>query len=58
MIEWADRVRSSLPDDRLELTLEVAGPSARTVTIEGLGPKSAAAAERIATVVGAEAQTR
>jgi len=58
MIEWADRVRSSLPDDRLQLTLEVAGPSARTVTIEGLGPKSAAAAKRIAAVLGAEAQTR
>ncbi len=58
MIEWADRVRSSLPDDRLELTLEVAGPSARTVLIEGIGPKSDAAAARIAAVLGAEAQTR
>lgn len=56
MIEWADRVRSSLPDDRLELTLEVAGPCERTVAIEGFGPISAAAAGRIATSLGAEVQ--
>lgn len=58
MIEWADRVRSSLPDDRLELTIEVAGPSARTITIEGLGPTSDAAAKRIAAVLGADARTQ
>ncbi len=55
MIEWADRVRSSLPDDRLELILEVAGPSERRVTIEGLGPTSDAAAGRIASLLGVKA---
>lgn len=55
MIEWADRVRSSLPDDRLELSLEVAGPSERRVTIEGLGPTSDAAAVRIASLLGVKA---
>lgn len=57
MIEWADRVRSSLPEDRLELTLEVAGPCQRTVAIEGLGPISDHAAGRIAASLGAEAQS-
>ncbi len=58
MIEWADRVRSSLSHDRLELTLEATGLTERTVVIEGLGPTSDAAAERIAAVLSAEAQTR
>jgi tRNA threonylcarbamoyladenosine biosynthesis protein TsaE len=34
LVEWADRVRSSLPDDCWMITLEPAGPSARVVRIE------------------------
>jgi len=34
-IEWADRVAHLLPDERIEVTLEVAGDTARRATIAG-----------------------
>jgi tRNA threonylcarbamoyladenosine biosynthesis protein TsaE len=40
LVEWADRVRSSLPDDCWMVTLEHTGPTARVVRIDL--PESAA----------------
>lgn len=37
VIEWADRIAASLPDDRLDVRLEHAGESARTVEVEAVG---------------------
>jgi tRNA threonylcarbamoyladenosine biosynthesis protein TsaE len=33
LIEWADRVRSRLPADALELRMAIAGPERRTLTL-------------------------
>ncbi len=38
LIEWADRVAHLLPDDRLTITLEVTGPSERTLSWSAAGP--------------------
>jgi tRNA threonylcarbamoyladenosine biosynthesis protein TsaE len=43
LIEWADRVASVLPADRLQVDIEVAGPTARTFRITALGTRSARA---------------
>ncbi len=40
VIEWADRVRGALPEDRLEVTLAHAGPASRTLRFEATGPSS------------------
>ena len=47
VIEWADRLAGWLPDDRLEITLEVdaAEPSQRTLRWSALGPASARLAD-------------
>lgn len=37
VIEWADRIAASLPDDRLDVRLEHAGESARTVEVQAVG---------------------
>jgi tRNA threonylcarbamoyladenosine biosynthesis protein TsaE len=34
LVEWADRVRALLPEDRWTITLEPTGPNSRTVRIE------------------------
>lgn len=36
-IEWADRVRESLPPDRLEVTLQVEGLTRRRIVFAGVG---------------------
>ncbi len=41
LIEWADRVAHILPDDRLEIAIEVTGPTFRTFRLAALGPRSA-----------------
>ncbi len=38
-IEWADRVADGLPADRLEITIEPTGPTARQFTFRALGPR-------------------
>jgi len=43
VVEWADRVPSLLPDDRLDASLEIAGADARRVTLVATGPAHAAA---------------
>lgn len=43
VIEWAERVASLLPDDRLHILLEAgAEPEQRTITLHAYGPQSAA----------------
>jgi tRNA threonylcarbamoyladenosine biosynthesis protein TsaE len=37
LIEWAERVRNSLPAERLEITIEVSGDDARTFEIAAFG---------------------
>jgi tRNA threonylcarbamoyladenosine biosynthesis protein TsaE len=41
LIEWADRVPEVLPDDRLQIEIEVIGPTERRFRITALGPRSA-----------------
>jgi tRNA threonylcarbamoyladenosine biosynthesis protein TsaE len=53
-VEWADRVAHLLPEDRLEISLEVVGEDARRITIAGTSPVSQAIAERVATACGLE----
>jgi tRNA threonylcarbamoyladenosine biosynthesis protein TsaE len=43
LIEWADRVSPVLPPDRLEIEIEVTGPTSRNFRISALGPRSSAA---------------
>lgn len=37
LIEWADKVSASLPDERLEITIEVTGETTRRFTLRPLG---------------------
>lgn len=41
LIEWADRVATCLPEDRLELTLEITGPESRLVQAVARGHRHA-----------------
>jgi tRNA threonylcarbamoyladenosine biosynthesis protein TsaE len=38
-VEWADRVADLLPEQRLEITLEVIGETERRITIHGTTPR-------------------
>jgi len=40
LCEWADRAGDALPSDRLELALDYAGPTARTVRLRATGPQA------------------
>lgn len=48
-VEWADRVADLLPPERLSISIEVAGPDARTVTLAGTSPRIEDLVQRIAT---------
>ena len=37
LVEWADRIASQLPDDRLELRIAMDGPTQRTLTFTPIG---------------------
>src|SRR5438445_6574928 len=39
LIEWADRVAAALPEERLEIRLEVTGETSRRATITALGTR-------------------
>ena len=47
LVEWADRVPSSLPADRLEVTLRRIDDRRRTFTLRPLGPSAARALARL-----------
>lgn len=38
-VEWGDRVNAALPRDRLEISIEQTGPSARQFTIRAIGQR-------------------
>lgn len=42
VLEWADRARAALPRDRVEVTLRIAGPRERTLTLRATGRNSRA----------------
>src|SRR5882672_9999580 len=46
-VEWADRVATLLPADRLEITIEVTSETERHITLRGTSPKSEAIVARI-----------
>jgi len=45
-VEWGERLPASLPEDRLEVTLEHAGPERRHLRLSPRGPRSRALLER------------
>jgi tRNA threonylcarbamoyladenosine biosynthesis protein TsaE len=51
LVEWADRVPTALPAERLTLTLshDPAAPSVRHVAIDGIGARHAGLAAALAT---------
>ena len=40
-IEWADRFPGELPEDRLDVSIEVTGETCRRIVANGTGPRSA-----------------
>jgi tRNA threonylcarbamoyladenosine biosynthesis protein TsaE len=46
-VEWADRFPEALPAERIEITMEVAGETARRVAIQGTSPRIEAIVEQI-----------
>ncbi len=48
LVEWADRVAACLPDDRLEVRIEVTGPTSRRFEIVALGWVLSPVVERLA----------
>ena len=47
-IEWAERVRDSLPQDRLEIHIEVSGEDARTFDFISTGPRHETVLDKLA----------
>jgi tRNA threonylcarbamoyladenosine biosynthesis protein TsaE len=52
LIEWADRVPDCLPRDRLEIHIEVTGPSSRRFKIGAIGRFDSAAIEGLGRALG------
>ncbi|REK12916.1 MAG: tRNA (adenosine(37)-N6)-threonylcarbamoyltransferase complex ATPase subunit type 1 TsaE [Planctomycetota bacterium] len=51
LIEWAQRVIRCLPDDRIEIAIDVLPGTERSFAITATGPTSAAAVERLRTAI-------
>jgi tRNA threonylcarbamoyladenosine biosynthesis protein TsaE len=47
LVEWADRIASCLPPDRVEIQVEVAGPQLRRFDVRAIGEKYAPAVEQL-----------
>ena len=47
IIEWADKVAGCLPEERLEIDIDVTGPNARLFTLRASGERMQAALEQI-----------
>ena len=60
LVEWADRIPSALPVERLTLTLshDAKAPSVRHVEIDGVGARHAALAEALASPEARRAATK
>ncbi len=42
VVEWAERIASLLPDDRLDIIIDITGEQTRTVELAAKGPRSTA----------------
>jgi tRNA threonylcarbamoyladenosine biosynthesis protein TsaE len=51
-VEWADRVATLLPPDRLEITIEVSSETERHITLRGTSAPMEAIVERLRTACG------
>jgi len=51
-IEWADRVAEFLPDERLEIEIEVTGETQRRISIRGTSPQLEDLVTQLATACG------
>lgn len=51
VIEWPDRLGTLMPDVRLQITMEYAGPEKRTLVLRGYGGQWAGRIERLQLVV-------
>jgi tRNA threonylcarbamoyladenosine biosynthesis protein TsaE len=54
IIEWADKVPGCLPDERLEIEIEVTGPTARRFALRGFGAEFAVVIERLAAALAGQ----
>jgi tRNA threonylcarbamoyladenosine biosynthesis protein TsaE len=52
LVEWADRVASVLPDDRLQIEIEVTGATARTFRMTASGPRSVSVVSKASANLG------
>ena len=52
LIEWADRVIDCLPGERIEITIEPAGPTARQFTVKAVGERLQQVLDAVAEEVG------
>ena len=48
LIEWAEGVAQCLPDDYLEVQIDITGPHTRTFELVAYGPESSATLDRLA----------
>ncbi len=53
VIEWAERILEELPEERLEVGLEITGDTTRRVELSGLGDRLGAVAKRLCERFGA-----
>jgi tRNA threonylcarbamoyladenosine biosynthesis protein TsaE len=51
-VEWADRVASLLPADRIEITIEVTGPTSRHIAVAGTSASTDAMVTQIQAACG------
>lgn len=47
-VEWPERIAAALPAERLEITIAIDSPTARTLSLRGLGPTAATAVAALA----------
>jgi len=51
-VEWADRVSTLLPPDRLKITIDVTSETERRITLQGTSPQMAAIVDRVQSACG------
>jgi tRNA threonylcarbamoyladenosine biosynthesis protein TsaE len=49
IIEWGDKVADCLPEERIEIEIEVTGTTARRFVVNGVGPRYAAVVQELST---------
>ena len=52
LIEWADRVQGCLPNDRVEIHIEVTGAQSRRFEVAAIGPRYAEVVNQLASALG------